>query len=1131
MRLIKSTLQLSASDLVNFLGCRHIVELDREVALGTREKPDWNQPALAILRQKGQEHEDNYIAHLRSSGLTVIDLSARSAAAVVEAMAIGYDIITQATFENDRWTGRADILRKVPGKSRFGNYSYEVEDTKLSLHTKAGTILQLCLYTDLLAEIQGSIPEKMYVVKPGKDFPTESYRFREFHAYYRLIKGKFEDWLSSDRTETYPIPVERCDTCRWWRQCDRQRRDDDHLSLVAGLQNAHLKELESQEIKTLEQYAREKTPFRKKPEKGNPETYKKLHGQCKVQLKGREEDRMVYELLPFRPLRGLNRLPNPSKGDIYFDVEGDHFYREGGIEYLLGITYQNENNQMVYCGQWAKDRKEEKQAFCRLMEFVMERWKQFPDFYIYHYAPYEPSAIKRLASRHAVYEQEVDQLLRAERFIDLHAVIKESLQASVEQYSLKDLEKFTGYLREIDLRDAAAARRRIAAALELQAQGEIVSEDQVLVERYNEDDCRATEALHRWLENIFQEQKEKGAELARPELKTGDASEKVDERDEYARKLRDDLVTRLPDDVINYSPEDKAKWLLAHMVDYFRRENRVAWWEYFRLHEMEDEELLDERHGIAMLQFEKEIMVPNVRTPVHRYRFPPQEISANLSGGTSLTEIKGEEIGSVHEISVDEGWIAIKKKKATAGIHPTSVHVGGIIPNRTLADSLHAFTESVINQGLENRESFSAAKDLLLKNPPRLQGNMPLVIDGEKMEEAALRISTHLDNSILPIQGPPGTGKTYIGALMIVELVKQGKRVGVTAVSHKVIRNLLDKALELGQKAGVSIQCGHRTNEESEALPDGMEELFSNPDAFSAVIDGKVVGGTSWLWAREDAEGTLDYLFVDEAGQMSLCNVIACSRAARNIILLGDPQQLEQPQQGAHPEGADVSALNHLLDGKKTMPEDKGLFLGTTWRLPQTIAAFTSEQYYEDRLKSKPELEHQRIIGDSPFAGSGLFYAPSLHEGNQNKAPEEIETIVRLVDTLLKSDLRWSNRDREEKPLTDQDILIVAPYNAQVSALIDRLPGMRIGTVDKFQGQEAPVVIYSMTSSSPVDAPRGMSFLYNPNRLNVATSRAQCISILVGSPALFEPECHSVDQMRWANGLCRYREMATEVAV
>jgi uncharacterized protein len=263
---------------------------------------------------------------------------------------------------------------------------------------------------------------------------------------------------------------------------------------------------------------------------------------------------------------------------------------------------------------------------------------------------------------------------------------------------------------------------------------------------------------------------------------------------------------------------------------------------------------------------------------------------------------------------------------------------------------------------------------------------------------------------------------------------------------------------------------------------------------------------------------------------MSLSQVLAASRAAQNLIMLGDPQQLEQPQKGSHPEGSDIAALSYLLEGHPTMPEGKGLFLGVTRRLHPAICRFTSEIFYEGRLTSLPGLERQVISGDTPFDGAGLFYMPVEHRGNQNKSPEEIDVIVSIVEKLLAKG-KWTNEERETRSLQKEDILIVAPFNAQVSALREKLPGIEIGTVDKFQGQEAPVVIYSMTCSTPEDAPRGMGFLYSPNRLNVATSRAKSICILVASPRLMEPHCRTIDQMRWANALCRYKELAMTVSL
>jgi uncharacterized protein len=394
--------------------------------------------------------------------------------------------------------------------------------------------------------------------------------------------------------------------------------------------------------------------------------------------------------------------------------------------------------------------------------------------------------------------------------------------------------------------------------------------------------------------------------------------------------------------------------------------------------------------------------------------------------------------------------------------------------------------------------------------------------------DAAKRTGTLLDNSILPIQGPPGAGKTFTGARMICELVRQGKRVGITATSHKVIRNLLDEVIAAAKEANLKdLRCVQKVNEEPDIAPPDIKLTTDPAEATAALRDGAhIVAGTAWLWAGEECFEAVDVLFIDEAGQMSLANVLAASQAAKNLVLLGDPQQLEQPLKGSHPEGADISALERLLAGAKTIPADKGLFLEKTWRLHPKLCAFTSEVFYEERLHSREGLEHQKIEGHPWLGQSGLWFVPVHHEGNQNASAEEVECIADLIGSLMQPSVKWIDDQGQSRPLTWDDVLVVSPYNAQVSDLWKRLPEARVGTVDKFQGQQAPVVIYSMATSSPEDAPRGMEFLYSLNRLNVATSRAQAMVIVVGNPRLLEPECRSPRQMQLANALCRYAEMA-----
>lgn len=1131
MELTSKGFLLAATDLANHVACQHTTQLNKKGARGELKRPYRNDPSLEVLETRGREHEAAYVKFLESKGLSIIDLRGKGLNNTLVAMAKGIDVIVQVTLEDSKWSGTADVLLKVPGKSKFGDWSYEIQDTKLAQNTKTTTVLQLCVYSDLLSKIQESVPVRMHVIKPGNDFPVESFNCADFQAYYRLVKERLERIVDGPDVLTYPEPVQHCDICSWWSRCNKQRHDDDYLSLVAGIRSLQIESLKKQDIKTLESFAKaDKITI---PRRSNEESFLRRQAQAKVQLEGRVKDQLLYKPLPVVDDRGLHRLPVPNQGDIYFDIEGDAFYPNGGLEYMFGFAYKEKDDKIIYKNQWATNKLEEKRAFEGFMQLVVSRWKQFPNLHIYHFAPYEPSAIKRLASNHAVFEREVDELLRAERFVDLHMVFKEAFLASVEHYSLKALEKFTQYTRVVVLEDAAIARKNVECALELNDFKSLAKETLVAVEKYNADDCFATEALHTWLEKLRTSYINEGVNFQRPSKKPQEVGEKLKQQEVRSKALYDALVKQLPEDRGTWSQEEEAKWLLAHQMDYFRREEKSAWWEYFRVHKMEYEDLLDERKAVTGLVFMEELPPkPKQRTPVHRYKYPPQEMG--LVEGDNLIEINkdddekgfGISIGSIDAVSLEKYTIDIKKTGKAKDIHPIAVHINETVGQDTLWTSIMNLAEKIDEEGLAHDQSYRASKDLLMKRSPRLiDGKAGAnLLPNEPVHKAAIRLALTLDRSILPIQGPPGTGKTHVGSMMIIELIKAKKKVGITAMSHRVIFTLVEKIRELSLAAGIEIKFAHKINDKIDFMPDWVAQIRDTAKIIEAIGQGSVIGGTAWLWASEDLSQSLDYLFIDEAGQMSLSQALASSRAAKNIVLLGDPQQLEQPQKGSHPEGSDVASLTYLLDGKQTMPEEKGLFLNVTRRMHPKITSFTSELFYENKLESLAELKNQLVTGGTSFDGAGLFFVPVDHSGNRDNSSAEVGVIRKIVDELLQKG-KWTDKDGQSRQLTTVDILVVAPYNAQVAALLEKIPELAIGTVDKFQGKEAPIVIYSMTSSSVQEAPRGMNFLFNPNRLNVATSRAKSVCILVASPSLLEPECHTIDQMRWANGLCRFVEL------
>ncbi len=1128
-------IRLAPTDLSNFLSCRHLTRLDVGAARGEATRPVRYGPFLEELKARGIAHERAYLAHLGSQGLSIVDLSEsesgnQAAEKTVAAMRAGADVIYQAALADDTWSGRADFLIKVPSASDLGPWSYEVTDTKLARDTTAGTVLQLCVYSYLVGKLQARCPNYMHVVVPANDFKPVSFRADDYAAYFRLLERGIADFVAGP-DDAYPDLVAHCELCAWWSQCEKRRRDDDHLCYVAGIKQSQIRSLRSYGINRLAELANlDEFPD---PLGRSRESFERLRDQARVQLKGRETNASYYELLlPLDVDHGLARLPEPTPDDIFLDFEGNHFAEDGVQEYLTGFIAPGPAGERIYTSLWARTLAEERQAFERFMDFATATRERNPGAHIYHFAPYEPSAMKRLMGRFATREVQLDELLRGSAFVDLHSVVKHALLAGVERYSIKDLEPFFGYARQQDLAEASMSRRIVEHAIEAQDMDEVIERHCRIVEDYNREDCESAARLRDWLEALRTDAIAAGHDLPRPPPEDGSASEEISDLDRKLQRLRDGLLEEVPDDPAERSPDQQARFALAHMMEFHRREDKAGWWEYFRVLELDQEEYADERRALTGTTFVEALSA--TKAPLQRYTFPPQELDARRND--NVYDSAATKVGKVAEVNYSARTIDIKKSQAAADHHPASVVFHNQVSSQALRESLMRMGESVLAQGFNAETPYRAGFELLMRRPsPLVEANGSLQRNGETTVEAACRLSLNLDGHVLAIQGPPGTGKTYTGAHIICALKRQGLKVGVTAVSHKVAEHLLEGAMKEAQNQNLALRSVHR--EDGEYSGDWGIRYQKDYGPIRRGLDNgsvDVLAATAWCWVRPEFEQSVDVLIVDEAGQMSLSNVLAASPAGKGLILLGDPQQLEQPLKSSHPAGSEVSALYHLLAGEDTMPQDKGLFLAETYRLHPDIARFTSEAYYEERLHSLPGLEWQAIVlppdSTNGLSGSGLRFVPVPHSGNQSRSLEEVEAIAHIVEDLMAAG-QWRNAEKVVSPLTPQDILIVAPYNAQVAALIETMPSMkeRIGTVDRFQGQEAAIVIYSMTSSSPEDAPRGMEFLYDRHRFNVATSRAKALCILVGNPALFEPDCRTPSQMRKANGFCRYLELATVV--
>jgi uncharacterized protein len=1108
MQLLDDQLILSASDLNNHLACAHLTTLNLARARGELEVEPERGADAELLARKGDEYEQRHLESLKAAGRQVVEIPdgdgshealLGAVARTEEAMRAGAEVIYQATFLRDGQRGHADFLRRVERPSDLGEHSYEVADTKLARRAKPYFIVQLCFYSELLAAVQGVEPEHIHVILG--DGEEHSFRLAEFSAYFRHIRDAFLAALSDGLPDTYPEPVSHCKVCRWRTHCDERRLADDHLSLVANINRRQRELLVESGFGTLAALG---SADRLVVEGIDPGVLERLRSQAALQLAARQSSDHSYLLRDPEEGRGFARLPRPAPGDVFFDMEGDPFFDNEGLEYLFGLVTAEEGGEPVFTAIWGRDRAEEKATLEQFVDLVGERRRRFPDLHVYHYASYEVTALKRLAGAHGTREEELDQLLRDEVFVDLYKVVRESMLISQPSYSIKKVEAFYMEQRDTAVSDGGDSIVMFEHWLE---KGEQAILDEIAA--YNHDDCLSTLKLRDWL-------LERRAEAGTPEWLEPEPQERSEESLAF-REENEALIRRLGDSA------------MAQLLEYHHREARPVWWAFFDRVEAEPADLKEDAEAIAMLAADEVPPRQEKRSLVHHLSFPPQETKLGR-GAKVFGAPDGERAGEIVAIDHAAGRLELKRGPSLAERPiPAALIPGGPYGTGEQQAALRRLAATLLEDGA-NPTAHAAARQILRREPPRLRDREPgepIDHDGMELEELK-EVVASLQDSHLFVQGPPGSGKTWTGARLIVDLIERGRRVGVTSTSHKVIHNLLGEVEEVAAEQGVEFKGLKKSsagNPESEF--DSAHGLIESVGDNGALSDPGVAltAGTAWHYCREDT-APLDYLFIDEAGQVSLADALALATAARNVVLLGDPQQLPQVSQGAHPEGSSLSVLEHLLGDDQTVDPKHGIFLGKTWRLHPQIGEFVSELMYDGRLRSAPGRERQRIEAGGELSGAGLRWLAVEHQGRSQSSPEEATAIAAAIEPLLDGGA-YTNAEGETHPLRPEDILVLTPYNAQVRCLQDHLPdGIRVGTVDKFQGQEAQVAFFSMATSSGEQIPRNVEFLFSRNRLNVAISRARCLAVLVCSPGLLDIHAGSIEQMRLVNALCRFAEVA-----
>ncbi len=1108
-----NSLLLSPSDLNNYVACRHRTALDLRRARGEIKLHKVPRPDADLVAAKGEQHEAAHLDHLRSQRLTIVEVPdttslADRVAETEEAMRAGADIVYQAVFHHDGWRGYADFLIRVEEPSpQLGTFSYEVADAKLAKHPKPYFILQLAYYTEQVARIQGRMPELMHLVLGDREQP--SFPYRDFDAYVRRVRKRFLEALEAGAEPPYPYPVDHCSYCDWWRRCADKRRADDHLSLVAQLQRQQAIRLEEAQVPTMAALAA--TPDDTVVPRLARGTLDDLRLQARLQVESRETGQPTRKLLPLEENRGLRRLPVRSDGDVFFDLEGDPYSGDEGLEYLWGsVTADGEYREL-----WAHDDPSERKAFETWVDWLTDRLREHPDLHVYHYGAYEKTALRRLMSRYGTREAEIDHLLRQEVLVDLYAVVRQALRVGEERYSIKNLERFYGFARDAEVTEAGGSILAYQEYLESRDESKLEA-----IAAYNADDCRSTLALLDWLHDLRAEAAEEFGEV----LPDRDAKPARDLDPEAAERIAE--LDRLKASLTEGHDEDSSHVLMADLLEYHRRDAKPEWWAYFDRLERSPQELCrDDTEAIGGLELAEEIPLrEDARSWVYPLRFPAQQ---HKMGPGSAVDPEGEKGVKIKAVDDERGILWVARGKAAHGKPlPRAVIPGKPVPAKEQAGALKRLGERVRDHGLEPMGELDAGCDLLTGRAPRIAGP-PLEPGPVELERLSAQVEG-LEDSALFIQGPPGAGKTYMGGRLIVDLLaRTDLRIGVAATSHKAIHNLLKEIDKVAAKRGVDFAGLKKC---TEGNPESVYEsdrigTAAKTAEFLRSTEPRLIAGTPWLYAPADMAGAVDILFVDEAGQVALADALAMSQSTRSIVLLGDPQQLAQVSQGTHPRRSGVSVLEHLLAGERTIPPDRGVFLDRTFRMHPDVCSFVSAVMYDGRLESMPQCEAQRV--DSPgLSGAGIRHIEVEHDGNRQTSPEEAERIALEIRRLLDGGTVIDCKG-EQKGLTMDDILVVVPYNAQVRELKSKLgDAARVGTVDKFQGQEAPVVFFSMTSSSGEDVPRGMDFLFSRNRLNVAVSRAQCLAVVVSSPQLLHTQCSTVEQMRLVNALCRFAEMA-----
>ena len=1118
----------SPSDLTCFMDSPFASWMDRCAmeSPSIAPKKDPEDSLKSVLQAKGFTHEDEQESNFRDQELSVFRVESTNSKEQVEltlsAMKNGVDVIAQARLENNQFLGFADFLIKVAGSSKLGDYHYEVWDTKLASKVKPTFAIQLCCYSEMLEAIQGVFPQNITVLLGTNE--KVSLRTSDYFHYYLELKKSFLSTHIQFNSNNMPDPAESKSWGNWSAFAKQLLIEKDHLLQVANILRGQIKKLNQADIRTMKQLA----DTNMENIKGiNTLVFQRLKAQASIQIASAGKSTPKFKIIkPDDGERsGLALLPPQSQLDVFFDIEGDPF-DEGGLEYLWGNTYLNDQGERSFKDFWAHNRDQEKKAFEQFIHWVYERWQRDPSMHIYHYANYEITACRKLMGRYGVCEFEVDQLLRNEVFVDLYKLVKGCLILGEPKYSIKNVEHLYRGKRETAVAGGDASIAVYENWRELNAigeQGDTWQTSNILkdIRDYNIDDCDSTLELADWLRH--QQKKYDISYLGKTEVVEPEVKEEATE----LTQLRDRLLEK----ALEYSTSDPKKEALfsnlAWILEFHRREAKPVFWRLFERLGLSHVELLDDLNCLACCERTRRDAfkpTPRSRNLAYEFQFDPAQEFKGASNSFYLLGLEDEngkylKANYLEEFSdLPNGLIVLQMKQESSDLITivSDEHVNA----NPIPHSIYQVVEGYESGQLER----CAIIDFLNRSKPVIKNykDDPIASSNDPNQRLQQVINSvkNLDNSYLTIQGPPGSGKSHTGKHIIAELVKTGAKIGVSSNSHKAINNLLLSTAKFCREEGINATFACTKETEPELIDAGVS-ILNNNNLANHVEPGCVLGTTAWGFSRDDMSEQLDYLFVDEAGQVSIANLVAMSRSSKNLVLMGDQMQLGQPSQGTHPAESGLSILDYLLHDTPTISNDMGVFLGTTYRMHSAVNQFISTHIYDGKLESHPDNDKRTIKVPNDYKGilnkeAGIIFSAVCHEGNTQASDEEVAEIETMVNQLLGR--TFTELSDKSRPVTLDDMLFVAPYNHQVSKLKQVFGSQaKVGSVDKFQGQEAPIVFLSMCASDASESPRGLDFLFDKHRINVAISRAQSLAIIVGNPRMVSTPVNRVDQLKTIN--------------